>query len=265
MRFAQETSEDPSSREQPHNLLLRSLPASEFERLAPFLHKVTLVPRRILQHDGIPIEHLYFVEEGLVSVLAGTDAKNAVEVWLIGREGVVGSNVLLGAYASALRYLVQIEGSALKIRVEDLTRILPETPQLRLALHGYLHLALMQSSQVTACSLRHSLQQRLARWVLTAQDRSVRDELPVTHDLLARSLGVRRATISEVCRPLERRGIFAKKRGSIKILDRAQLEKIACRCNSAMRFRHDGPRASRGPLFWLAMLAAMLELELLAQ
>jgi CRP-like cAMP-binding protein len=256
---------DLLSCEHPHNLLLRSLPAPELERLAPFLHQVPLVPRRVLQHDGIVIEHLYFVEAGLVSVLAGADARSAVEVWLIGREGVVGSNVLLAAEVSALRYLVQIEGSALRLSVEDLMRILPDTPQLRRALHGYLHLALMQSSQVTACSLKHSLQQRLARWMLTAQDRSVRNELPITHDLLARNLGVRRATISEVCKPLERRGIFAKRRGSITILDRAQLEKIACRCYNAMRFRHDRPRASRGPLFWLGMLAAILELELLAQ
>jgi CRP-like cAMP-binding protein len=265
VRYGRETSEATSSGEPQRNLLLRSLPVPELEQLAPFLHRVTLAPRRVLQHPGLPIDYLYFVEDGLVSVQAGADARSAVEVWLIGREGVVGSNVLLGADASALRYLVQIEGSALKISVEDLTRALPETPQLRRALHGYLHLALMQSSQVAACSLKHSLQQRLARWMLTAQDRSVRNELPITHDLLARNLGVRRATISEVCKPLERRGIFAKRRGSITILDRAQLEKIACRCYSAMRFRHDGPRASRGPLFWLAMFAAMLELELLAQ
>jgi len=251
-------------RAEPCNLLLQSLPAYELEQLTPLLQRVTLTPKRVLQLAGVPIQHLYFIEEGLVSVLAGADPRSSVEVWLIGREGLAGCAVLLGSEPSPLRYLVQIGGSALRIGIEDLSRILPETPELRAALKTYLHLTLAQSSQSAACTMRHSLQQRLARWMLTAQDRSTRAELPVTHELIARNLGVRRASISEAFKPMERRGIFAKKRGLITILDRTELEKIACRCYSIIRSRQEKSRSYRRPLFWLSMLGALIEVEALA-
>ena len=198
-------------------------------------------PSTLLQHAGVPIEHLYFVEEGLVSVLAKTDERNAVEVWSIGREGAVGSTVALGIKTSTLSHFVQIGGSALRIGVQDLNRAMSEIPSLRAVLHGYLHSTLVQSSQSAACSLRHSLLQRLARWLLTAQDRSDMDALPITQDLLARSLGVRRPTVSEAFRVLEHRGIFGRERGLIRILDRGSLEQIACHCYRAMCLRRDRP------------------------
>jgi CRP-like cAMP-binding protein len=252
----------------PRNLLLQALPRRDYELLSRKLERVALTPRRALQHAHVPIEHLYFIEDGLVSVLASTGDRNPVEVRLIGREGVVGSAALLGARVSPLRYFVQIGGSALRIGVDDLARAMAESPQLRAVLHGHLHAALMQSSQSTACSLRHSLLQRLARWLLTAQERAGRDDIPITQDLLARSLGVRRASVSEVFKPLEGRGIFARERGLIRILDRARLEEIACRCYRIMGLKRDHAGKSetgRGPLFALPILYALLELELLAQ
>jgi CRP-like cAMP-binding protein len=252
----------------PRNLLLQALPRRDYELLSPLLERVVLTPRRVLQHAHVPIEHLYFIEDGLVSVLASTGDRNPVEVRLIGREGVVGSAALLGATVSPLRYFVQIGGSALRIGVDDLARAMAESPRLRAVLHGHLHAALMQSSQSTACSLRHSLLQRLARWLLTAQERAGRDDIPITQDLLARSLGVRRASVSEVFKPLEGRGIFARERGLIRILDRARLEEIACRCYRIMGLKRDMTGKSetrRGPLLALPLLCALLEVELLAQ
>lgn len=251
----------------PRNFLLRSLPQRDLERLSPLLEKVTLTPRRVLQHAGVPIEHLYFVEDGLVSVLASTDQRNAVEVRLIGREGSVGSEAVLGVRVSPLRYFVQIGGSALRIGVADLSFAMAEMPQLRTVLNAYLHDALMQSSQSAACSLSHSLIQRLSRWLLTAQDRSDKPELAITQDLLARSLGVRRASISEAFKPLEGSGIFARERGLIRILDRARLEQLACRCYRAMRGGRETPeraKTGRWPLFLLTLLT-LLEIEFLAQ
>jgi CRP-like cAMP-binding protein len=252
----------------PRNLLLRSLPRREFERLSPFLREVSLTSRRVLQHAGVPIEHLYFVEEGLVSVLAKTDQRNFAEVWLIGREGVIGSEAILGTRASTLSHFVQIGGGALRVGIEDLNRAMSESPGLRAVLHGYVHAALMQSSQSAACSLRHILPQRLARWLLTAQDRSELDELPITQDMLARSLGVHRPTVSGAFKHFERRGVFARERGLIRIVDRGSLERIACRCYNAMCFRRDGWKRSetrRMLLLVLSSLAALCEIELLAQ
>jgi len=252
----------------PRNHLLRSLPRQELERLAPLLHKVPLTPRRVLQHAGVPVEHLYFVEAGLISVLAKTDDRNAVEVWLIGRDGLVGSPALLGVETTTLSHFVQIGGSALRIGVEDLNRAMSESPNLRAVLHRYVHDAFMQSSQSAACNLKHSFEQRLARWLLTAQDRSELDELPVTQDLLARSLGVHRPTVSGTFKLLERRGIFARGRGLITILNRPALEGLACRCYRAMSLSRDLLRRSearRKLVIARAVLGAFFEIELLAQ
>ena len=257
----------------PRNHLLRTLPRHDWERLQPFLERVALKSRRVIQHAGVPIEHVYFIEDGLVSVLASADERSTVEIWLIGREGAVGTAALLGAKTSPLRHFVQIGGSALRIGVDDLNRAMAEMPRLQAILNSHLHASMLQSSQSAACSLSHSLLQRLARWLLTAQDRSGRDELPITQDLLARSLGVRRATVSDAFKPLERQGVFARERGLVRILNRSRLEDIACRCYRIMRLRRDGPEQretdpqagnGRSRLFALPVLCALLEIEVLA-
>lgn len=219
----------------PRNLLLRSLSTEEFARLEPYLEHVALAPRRVLQHAKVPVEHLYFIEEGLVSVQASTDEESAVEVWLTGPEGVVGSPAMLGVSACTLRKVVRVGGSAYRITVNDLSTAVTDMPALRAMLLSYLHIALMQSSQTAACGLRHPFPQRLARWLLTAQDRTGSDELAVTQELLARTLGVRRATVSEAIKSFERKGVLALLRGLIRIKDRARLEKITCRCYTIIR------------------------------
>ena len=250
----------------PRNLLLRSLPADELDLLMPLLEDVPLIARRVLQHAGLPIEHLYFIEKGLVSVLAKVDDGNAAEVWLIGRDGAVGSTVLLGGETSDLTHFVQIGGRAWRLRLEDLNRVAPELPGLAEALKGYLHVSLMQSSQGAACGLRHAFLPRLARWLLTAHDRSDMDRLPITQDLLARSLGVRRPTVSCAFKDLARRGVFAKDRGVIRIIDRPSLERIACRCYRSLRGPRGGFAAKTKQKMLIAFSAvfALLEIEGLA-
>jgi CRP-like cAMP-binding protein len=247
---------------------LASLPAAELERVSPLLHKVALTPRRVLQHAGIPIGHVYFIEEGLVSVLAKVDERNAVEVGLIGRDGAVGSVVVLGARTSSFSHFVQIGGSALRISVEDLDRVLENAPRLRESLQGYLHLAMIQSAQAAACGLRHSFEQRLASWLLTAHDRSNLDRLPITQDLLARSLGVRRPTVSDTFKQLQRCGVFAKDRGMIRIVDRLGLERIACRCYHTMCRQRDAwtrSKMAQKTLAAFALFFALLEIEFAVQ
>jgi CRP-like cAMP-binding protein len=138
-----------------------------------------------------------------------------------------------------------------------------ELPQLRELLLDDLHTTLLRSSQSTACSLSHSFRQRLARWLLTAQDRSNKDEFRITHDLLARILGVRRATVSETIKSLEGRGILARMRGMIKIRDRDRLEEISCRCYRTLRAEQKSDasqiRPARIPLLGLPFLLLALE------
>jgi len=252
----------------PGNLLLRALPWHDLKLLDRFLHSVPLTQRRVLQHAGFPIEYVYFIEEGLVSALAKADDCDAVEVGLIGRDGIVGNTVILGAQTSTFCYFVQIGGSALRIGVEDLNRVLPELPRLRQALQGYMHLSLVQSAQTAACSLRHPCEQRLASWLLMARDRSDKDQLLITQDLLARSLGVRRPTVSEALKSLQQRGVFVKDRGWIRILDRAGLERIACRCYRTMcRYGDAWKRSTAGrkTIAALSLICTLFEIEAAVQ
>jgi len=155
----------------------------------------------------------------------------------------------------------------LRLSVDDLDRVAPELPCLAQALKAYLHVSLMQSSQSAACSLRHALLPRLARWLLMAHDRSDLDRLPVTQDLLARSLGVRRPTVSCAFKDLEHRGVFAKDRGVIRIVDRPRLESIACRCYRIMcaqAGKWEWSKAKRKMLIALSAICAAVEVEFLA-
>lgn len=245
----------------PRNRLLRSLPRQDLERLRPFLETVPMVPRRVIQHAKFPVEHLYFIEEGLVSVLATADERDEVEVWLIGREGVVGGPAVLGVNSSPLRHVVLVGGHALRISVDDINALIDELPMLRTTMLSYVHVALMQSSQSAACSLRHSFSQRLARWLLTAQDRTDSSELPVTQALLARTLGVRRATVSETIKSFERRGVLARLRGLTRIRDRVRLENLTCSCYRIMRREQERPLrlpTERVPLFALQAVCCLV-------
>lgn len=219
----------------PQNVLLRSLPVQDFKRISPLLERIPLTPRRVLQHDKTHIEHLYFIEEGAVAVLATASERRTVEVGMIGQEGVVGIPAVLGPCVSPHRSVVQLGGSAYRIEANHIRQAFDEMLSLRTALLHFLHTALVQASQCAACNLCHPVVQRLARWLLMAQDRSGKAELPITHDALARLLGVRRATVSEAIESLVRRGALQTARGLIRIYDREHVEGVACSCYRTMR------------------------------
>jgi len=251
----------------PKNALLQALPAHELACLMPLLERVPLAPRRVLQHAGLPIEHLFFIEDGLVSVLARVDGRSAAEALLIGRDGAVGATAMLGGETSDLTYFVQIGGSALRLGIEDLNRAAFEVPSLCEVLQGYLHVCLMQSSQSAACNLRHAFLPRLARWLLDAHDRSGLDRLPITQDLLARSLGVHRPTVSCAVKDLETAGVCAKDRGVVRIVDRLSLERLACHCYRILRAQADKwerSKVKQKMLLAISSLVAAIETELLA-
>jgi CRP-like cAMP-binding protein len=223
------------AKSRPQNAILRSLPAGEFARLSPLLERVPLKPRRVLHYPHEPIEHVYFVERGLVSVLANAGQGKNVEVWLIGPEGVAGFNVVLGQASSAHRRVVQIEGDALRIHTDDLMAAMATLGSLRRVLLQYIQAVIMQTSQLGVCNATHDVGQRVARWLIMAQDRCQTDALPITHEMLSRILGVRRATITRCIRRYEDAGILSKSRSMIRIRGRARLEAIACACYGYIR------------------------------
>jgi CRP-like cAMP-binding protein len=217
------------------NLLLRALPREDLEHLCPQLEFVVLKHRQVLQHARLPIKNFYFVEQGLVSVVAKTGVGKAVEVWSVGRDGVVGLARLVGQKIPLNKYVVEIDGAAFRIGIEALERSLLDLGSLRRLLFRHLLSVLLQTAQLSGCNLCHPLPQRLARWLLTAMDRSGCNQFAITQDVLARLLGVRRATISECLHEFKEAGILDNAWGSIRILDAERLEALSCECYHIVR------------------------------
>ncbi len=214
------------------NRLLQMLPAEELRRLRPHLARVRLAQGDVLHQAGGQVGQAYFVEGGYVSLAAEAgSAESRVEVGLVGRESVVGSSVLLAADpASTLQATVQVAGTAYSIRADVLHASLENAPVLRRAMRHALETLVAQIAQVAACNSRHTLPERLARWLLMAHDRMDGDELPLTQDLLATTLAVRRPGVTIAVGALQAHGVLRHSRGRIVICDRAGLEAEACGC-----------------------------------
>ncbi len=214
------------------NRLLQMLPAEELRRLRPYLARVRLAHGEILHRAGDRIEQAYFVEQGYVSLVAEAGgAEGRVEVGLVGRESMVGSSVLLAADpASSLQAVAQVPGTAYCIRADVLHASLEQAPALRRAVRQAAETLLAQVAQVAACNSRHTLPERLARWLLMAHDRLDGDELPLTQDLLAAMLAVRRPGVTIAVGALQAAGLLRHSRGRIVVCDRPGLEAAACGC-----------------------------------
>ncbi len=228
----------PEVAEGPLNKLLAELPSAEFARLRPRLERLTLKARRPLHLPGLPMTECYFPESGLVSVTADTDQeRHAVGSWLVGSEGMVGAPVILGLETTPLRRTVLIEGTAWRISASDLRWAMDEVGALREILLRHIFDLLVETAQSAACNARHTISQRLARWLLSAHDRVSGNELRLTHATLARLLGVRRASVTEQVNILEKAGTIALARGTLRIIDRAKLEQTVCRCYRVSHLR----------------------------
>jgi len=212
------------------NRLLASMSAETFNHLRPHLERVPLRRREILQERNRPLEHVHFIEQGVASLFARTSRDGPVEVAMIGRLGLVGIPVVLGTMRSPNRCLVQVPGEALRIESEDLRQAIDACPELRQQLMNYVQALLVQNSQSVLCNVRHELRERLCRWLLLACDRLDDRMVPVTHDLLSMTLGVRRAGVTTALAKLEATGALHRSRGAIEVVDRGILEQGACEC-----------------------------------
>lgn len=213
------------------NRLLQVLPAVELRRLRPYLARVRLVHGDVLHRAGDRVEQVYFVEQGYVSLMAEAGRAGRVEVGLVGWDSMVGSSVVLaGDPASPLAAVVQVPGAAYCIRADVLHAILGHAPVLRQAMRQAVETLVAQLAQIAACNSRHALQERLARWLLMAHDRVDGDELPLTQELLAVMLAVRRPGVTIAVNTLQAAGLVRHSRGRIVIRDRPGLETAACAC-----------------------------------
>jgi len=221
------------------NCLLAALAPADLARLRPNLDLVFLSQRQVLSEPRKPIEHAYFPQQGFVSLVQPMADKSMVEVGIIGREGFVGSPVLLGAGTSPVMAMVQAPGEALRIPASVLLKEAADSGELSDLLLRYVQALHVQVTQTAACNGRHALAERLARWLLTAHDRVAGDDLPLSHEFLAMMLGMRRAGVTVAVGALTKAGLIDNGHARITILDRQGLEAAACECYRAVQSEYE--------------------------
>jgi Crp-like helix-turn-helix domain len=211
------------------NSVLRTLSLQDFDCIRPFLQPVTLKARCVLQESNRQVEHVNFIETGVVS-LRTLATGSILETALVGCHGVEGVTVALGVDKSFHRSIVLVSGNAVRICADDLRRSMDERPQIRAHLLRCVRSLMIHSSQIALCGVRHQLEQRLACWLCLVCEALDGDVLPITHDHLSIILGFRRAGVTETLERFEKQGLVRKTRGNLQIRDREMLEVKACCC-----------------------------------
>ena len=213
-----------------NNLFLESLSRESRSALLRLCVEVDLPLRKVLYEPGIVPPYAYFMTSGIASVVAMMENGGMAEVGLIGREGVVGSFHLLGPAKVSTSCFIQLEATALRIRFADLVSCFRENEETREGVLEFVQEQAVSLSQLAGCNRLHDNEERLARWLLMAQDRTQTETLNFTQEFLAMMLGARRTTVTLIAGLLQRRGLIKYQRGRVKILDRAELEAASCDC-----------------------------------
>jgi len=221
------------------NHLIECLPHKDRVRLLALGEPVALVLGEVLCEPGDATRHIYFPTEGFISLVVAIDGKPALEVGMVGREGLLGAQLALGVNTVPLHALVQGAGSALRIGSAAFRRQLTLSAALQRALDRYLYVLMAQLADSAACVRFHAIGPRLARWLLMSHDRADADQFHVTHEFLAYMLGVRRVGITAAAGHLQRAGLVTYRRGEMTVLDRNGLEAAACGCYAKGQLVYD--------------------------
>lgn len=227
--------------------LLADLPPVVYERLAPNLKRVRLEAGSILYDVGETIHHAWFITEGIVSMLSLTEEGESVEAVMVGRESLIGFPGAARGNGTVFRAQVQVAGEALRVSSKALRTALAEGNAFCESLFHHTHALSEQIAQAALCNQFHTTDQRLARWLLLARDRTLHDAFALTHLTLAQILGVSRSGVSSAAGLLQTKGLIRYARGRITILDLEGLKTSSCECyrtisrmvNSPLPFDHD--------------------------
>ncbi|MEO8895833.1 MAG: Crp/Fnr family transcriptional regulator [Rhizomicrobium sp.] len=222
--------------------MLAALSASDFALLAPHLSPVDLPVRRQLEMRNRRIEHVYFLEHGIASVVISAGSNHGIEIAIIGKEGMTGLPVILEADRALHETFMQSAGRGQRIGVEPFRKALNASAGFRSAMLRYAHTMVSQMAFTALANGRYRIEERLARWLLMASDRTDNNIIALTHESLSLMLAARRPGITNALNAFEQRGILAARRGVIEILDRAALE-------DAANGSYGGPEAEYQRLF----------------
>jgi len=221
------------------NSVLAALPRAAYQALRSGLEEVPLKFGEILYEPGQVIQNVFFPGDSLVSLLTLVDQHSALEVGMVGREGMVGMSLTLGSSISPVRALVQGAGKAMRMNVARFRKEFKRSPVLQRGLFTYLNALMAQITQTAACNRFHRIEGRLARWLLMTSDRVRSDKFELTQDFLSHMLGVRRVGVTEAASALQKQKLIEYSRGHITILDHAGLEAASCPCYALVRDMND--------------------------
>jgi CRP-like cAMP-binding protein len=222
------------------NRLLTILSRELHDKLVPNLKEVSLPRGQILHAPGETIRDLYFPLDCLLSITITMRDGATAETGMVGNRELLGINAFMGRRETTqTEYVVQIAGRAMKIEASILRNEFEENKELRDVLLRYTQAFIAQISQTTACNRLHVLEQRLARWLLEAQDRIDRNELVLTQEFISDMLGVRRAGVTQAAQKLQENGLIQYHRGHVRILDQQGLEAASCECFRVLRYEYD--------------------------
>lgn len=211
-------------------MILSQLPETEYAALAKYFAPVELTLGQKLSDPNEPIEHIYFLNSGLVSVDALSQKGESIEVSVIGREGFAGLPALIDQPQMSHAVVVTGVGDGIRIRSSIVRDEFRKGAILRELVHAFFYLQGVQVTQSVLCNTMHEVEERLARWLLTSADRMETEDLNLTQEFLAQMLGVQRSTVTVAASALQRAGLIGYTRGKIQILDRHNLAKVACEC-----------------------------------
>jgi CRP-like cAMP-binding protein len=221
------------------NRVLASLPEQDLERLRPALEPVPLALGMSIYEAGLPLEHLYFPTDGIISMLHVMENGASGEIAVVGCEGVVGIAMFMGGSTTPSRAVVQSAGHAYRLHKGALQKEFERGGQLQMLLLRFTQALIAQMSQTAVCNRHHSIEQQLCRWLLMSLDRLRADELVMTQELIANMLGVRREGVTAAAGKLQQGRVIRYARGRIAVLDRAKLEALACECYLVVRREYD--------------------------
>jgi CRP-like cAMP-binding protein len=222
------------------NHLIELLPRKDRQRLLAVCEPFELVLADVLSDPGKAARHVYFPTEGFISLVTMVADHPGLEVGMVGREGMLGAQVVLGVAIAPLHSVVQGPGVARRVPIAAFRDQLARSEPLQRTLDRYLYVLMAQLAASAACLRFHLIGPRLARWLLMSQDRSHADSFRVTHEFLAYMLGVRRAGITRAAGALQQRGLIEYRRGALTVLDRGRLEAAACSCYAGDRAAYTG-------------------------
>jgi CRP-like cAMP-binding protein len=211
------------------NKLLSALPSDELSRIRALMEHVPLPLGTTLYQADTPIDEVYFLTSGMVSIVSEMD-EGTVEVGTVGREGMAGLPIVLDADSMPVRAFMQVGGAGLRMRSDDLRRAMREHESFARLLRRYALALFDQAAQSAACNRLHALESRCAKWLLMSHDRVDGDVLPLKQVFLAEMLGVHRPAVTVAASALQRAGFIKYSRGKVTVLDRAGLEAAACAC-----------------------------------